>query len=394
MLNYWNFPAEIVEGPGAAGQLADWVRRLGAARPLIVGDAGVSSLDWFKSLWEQLKADFPAAGLFLEVRPNPGLRDALSGAAAIRAGGHDLVIGLGGGSPMDAAKGMVLALKADPRAFEWSVALDRFPYLADYPRLDLLPLIQIPTTAGSGAELSREAVLVDEERRIKLIVTHRDLLARVVLLDPALQTGLPVGLTAATGMDALTHHIEAYCSPLSQPMCEAIALEGIRLIREALPRAVAQGSDLSARGDMIRASAMAAVAFQKGLGGVHALAHPLGARFGLHHGLLNAVLLPYVLHANRSAIEDRLGRLGAYIGLRDSSFRGVMRWLLDLCREVGIPHTLAALRLKQDESEWVGSAAAGDHSSADTNPLPLTAADYSAIYVRAVRGEGLDAYKL
>ena len=135
-LNYWNFPAEIVEGAGAAGQLADWVRRLGASRPLIVSDAGVSSLDWFKSLWEGVKADFPAAGTFLDVRPNPGLRDALAGAEVIRAGGHDLVIGIGGGSPIDAAKGMVLASKADLRSFEWSVALDRFPYLADYPRLE------------------------------------------------------------------------------------------------------------------------------------------------------------------------------------------------------------------------------------------------------------------
>ena len=303
-------------------------------------------------------------------------------------GGHDSLIALGGGSALDAAKGIAL-LSRDANGlhnFEWSQLIERYPTLGDHPALDLPPLIAIPTTAGTGSELGREAVLTDTARGIKIVVGHRELLARSVILDPVLTVGLPKSLTAATGMDALTHHLESLFSPLYHPMSAGVAIEGVRLVKEHLQRAVHNGTDLAAREGMLVASASAAVAFQKGLGGVHALAHPLGAKHHKHHGLLNAVLLPYLLVANRPAIEADATRLARYLELPEASFDGLLGWVLELRSAVGIPHTLRELGLDGEDAQWVGEQAVADISSSETNALPLQAEDYSRIYLNAVNG--------
>jgi alcohol dehydrogenase class IV len=289
---------------------------------------------------------------------------------------------------MDAAKGISLAAVNEQGLvqFEWSSVIANYPSLADFPRLDLPRLIALPTTAGTGSELGREAVLTMSEQNIKRVISHPELLPASVILDPVLTRGLPPALTAATGMDALTHHIEAFCSPLYHPMSAGIAVEGIRLIQQHLANAHRDGNDMVAREGMLVASAMAAVAFQKGLGGVHALAHPLGARYHKHHGLLNAILLPYVLVANRETISADIARLARYLELQQPDFDGFLDWVLELRQRLGIAHTLRDIGLDAEEADWVGEQALADISSSDTNACVLSAADYSQIFRNAVYG--------
>jgi len=387
-LNYWNYPTEILCGVGALDQLAERCRLAGMRKPLLVTDPGMLELPPLHEVRRRLEADGIDYALFHGFSSNPTLEDITAGALALAEGSHDSLIALGGGSALDAAKGIALLSRdADGlRNFEWSQLVEHYPTLAEHPALDLPPLIAIPTTAGTGSELGREAVLTDSARDIKIVVGHRELLARSVILDPALTVGLPKSLTAATGMDALTHHLESLFSPLHHPMSAGVAIEGVRLVKEHLQRAVHNGTDLAAREGMLVASASAAVAFQKGLGGVHALAHPLGAKHHQHHGLLNAVLLPYVLVANRSAIEAEATRLARYLELPEASFDGLLGWVLELRSAVGIPHTLMELGLNGEDAQWVGEQAVADISSSETNALPLQAEDYSRIYLNAVNG--------
>ncbi|ALZ33325.1 iron-containing alcohol dehydrogenase [Pseudomonas aeruginosa] len=387
-LHYWNYPTDILCGVGALEQLPRRCALAGARRPLLVTDPGIRALEPLRLVRECLERAGIDHDLFHELSSNPSLAEVHGGARRFEAGGHDALIALGGGSALDAAKGIAL-LSRDPHGlerFEWTQTLRSYPTLADYPLLGLPPLLALPTTAGTGSELGREAVLTDTQLGIKRVVGHRELLAACVFLDPRLTRGLPPALSAATGMDALTHHLEALFSPLYHPMSAGIALEGVRLVRQHLENAVRDGNDLAAREGMLVASASAAVAFQKGLGGVHALAHPLGARHHLHHGLLNAVLLPYVLLANRPAIEADAARLARYLELDEASFDGLLAWILELRARIGIPANLAALGLDGEDAQWVGEQALADLSSSATNALPLDARDYARIYRQAVAG--------
>lgn len=387
-LNYWNYPTEILCGVGALDQLADRCRLAGMRKPLLVTDPGMLELPPLHEVRRRLEAAGIDYALFHGFSSNPALEEVTAGAGVLAEGGHDSLIALGGGSALDAAKGIAL-LSRDANGlqhFEWSQLIERYPTLGDHPALGLPPLIAIPTTAGTGSELGREAVLTDTARGIKIVVGHRELLARSVILDPVLTVGLPRSLTAATGMDALTHHLESLFSPLYHPMSAGVAIEGVRLVKEHLQRAVHNGTDLAAREGMLVASASAAVAFQKGLGGVHALAHPLGAKHHKHHGLLNAVLLPYLLVANRAAIEADATRLARYLELPEANFDGLLGWVLELRSAVGIPHTLKELGLNGEDAQWVGEQAVADISSSETNALPLQAEDYSRIYLNAVNG--------
>jgi alcohol dehydrogenase class IV len=249
----------------------------------------------------------------------------------------------------------------------------------------MAPVLAAPTTAGTGSEVGRASVITDEAARVKRIIFHPRMLPAIVILDPELTLGLPPKLTAATGMDALSHNLEAYCSPRYHPLAAGIALEGMRMVKDWLPVAVRDGSHLQARMHMLAASCMGATAFQRGLGAVHALAHPLGALYDAHHGTLNAVLMPYVLQANRPAIEARLIDLARYLGLAQASFDALLDWLLALRREIGIPHTLAALGIDGAQAELVGRMAVADGSAA-TNPIPFSAAEYVMILRKAVEG--------
>lgn len=387
-LHYWNYPTEIFCGPGALALLAERCTLLGMRNPLLVTDPGMLALEPLALLQAHLQqADIPFA-VFSNVASNPSLDDVAAGVAAFKTGQHDSLIALGGGSAMDAAKGISLAV-IDPNGldrFEWSQVITHYPSLADFPRLGLPKLIALPTTAGTGSELGREAVLTLSEQNIKRVISHPEMLPATVILDPVLTRGLPPALTAATGMDALTHHIEAFCSPLYHPMSAGVAVEGVRLIQQHLIDAHTDGQNMVAREGMLVASAMAAVAFQKGLGGVHALAHPLGARYHKHHGLLNAILLPYVLIANRQTISKDIARLARYLELEQPDFAGFLDWVLNLRQRLGIPHSLADIGLNDEDAEWVGTQALADISSSDTNACVLDAADYSQIFRNAVHG--------
>ncbi|MGF6200840.1 alcohol dehydrogenase class IV [Pseudomonas laurylsulfatiphila] len=387
-VHYWNYPTEIFCGPGALDLLAERCNLLGMRNPLLVTDPGMLALEPLALLKARLtEARIPFA-VFSDLASNPSMDDVARGVAAYYAGQHDSLITLGGGSAMDAAKGISLAA-VDPEGlvrFEWSQVMAHYPSLADFTRLNLPRLIALPTTAGTGSELGREAVLTQSELNIKRVISHPEMLPATVILDPVLTRGLPAALTAATGMDALTHHIEAFCSPLYHPMSSGVAVEGVRLIQQHLLNAYTDGQDLVAREGMLVASAMAAVAFQKGLGGVHALAHPLGARYHKHHGLLNAILLPYVLIANRDTISPDIARLARYLELPQADFQGFLDWVLELRQRLGIPHSLEEIGLDAKAADWVGEQALADISSSDTNACVLSAADYSQIFRNAVKG--------
>lgn len=387
-LHYWNYPTEIFCGPGALDVLAERCKLLGMRTPLLVTDPGMLALEPMALIKAHLQHADIAFAVFSDIDSNPSLNDVARGVAAFKAGRHDSLIALGGGSAMDAAKGISLA-SVDAQGLEqyqWSNVIASYPTLADFPHLDLPRLIALPTTAGTGSELGREAVLTLSEENIKRVVSHPELLPACVILDPVLTRGLPAVLTAATGMDALTHHIEAFCSPLYHPMSSGVAVEGIRLIQLHLCNAHRDGQNMVAREGMLIASAMAAVAFQKGLGGVHALAHPLGARYHKHHGLLNAILLPYVLVANRQAISQDIARLARYLELPQPDFDGFLDWVLQLREQLGIAHSLGEMGLDTDAADWVGEQALADVSSSDTNACVLSAADYTQIFRNAVQG--------
>lgn len=387
-LHYWNYPTEIFCGPGALEVLAERCKLHGMRNPLLVTDPGMLALEPMALIKAHLQQADIQFAVFSEIASNPSLDDVARGVAAFKAGQHDSLIALGGGSAMDAAKGISLAAVNEQGLvqFEWSSVIANYPSLADFPRLDLPRLIALPTTAGTGSELGREAVLTMSEQNIKRVISHPELLPASVILDPVLTRGLPPALTAATGMDALTHHIESFCSPLYHPMSAGVAVEGIRLIQQHLANAHRDGNDMVAREGMLVASAMAAVAFQKGLGGVHALAHPLGARYHKHHGLLNAILLPYVLVANRETISTDIARLARYLELKQPDFDGFLDWVLELRQHLGIAHTLRDIGLDAEEADWVGEQALADISSSDTNACVLSAADYSQIFRNAVYG--------
>ena len=390
-ISYWNYPTAIYAGENAVEVLPTLCQQRRLQRLLLVSDAGLTGIGMVDKISAILVTAGVSVDVFDGVQSNPTTDNVHAGAAAFRASGaaFDAIVALGGGSVMDAAKGIALVSRSPSGLsdFDWSIASTAYPSLADYPALNLPPLILIPTTAGTGSELSREAVITDPADQTKHVITHAELLATAVLLDPLLTTGLPAHLTAATGMDALTHHLEALVSPLYHPMSAGVALEGIRLIADHLPVTVRDPGNLESRTQMLVASAMAGVAFQKGLGGVHALAHALGARYHTHHGLLNAIVLPYVLDANRTAIAGPLRVLACLLGLPGTSVDDVIDWVLQLRSSLGIPHSLRDIGIQGDDAASIGRQAVADTSSSDTNPIAFSADEYAAIYMRAVAGQ-------
>lgn len=378
----WNYPTAIRFGPGRIRDLPAICAEFGIMRPLLVTDPGLAALPMVSAAIEaNVLAGVPTA-LFSDVRANPIAANIEAGITAYRAGRHDGVIAMGGGSALDAGK--VVAFMAGQRRPLWD-----FEDVGDWwTRADpnsIAPVIAVPTTAGTGSEVGRAGVILDTETHTKKIIFHPKMLPAVVILDPELTVGLPPDVTAATGMDALSHALEAYCAPGFHPMADGIALEAIRIIAEFLLRAVRDGGDLEARGHMLVAASMGATAFQKGLGAMHALAHPIGALFDTHHGLTNAVLMPYVLAFNREAIEPRMDRLAAYIGLANPSFDGFMSWLIDMRRELGVPHGLSEMRVDPARSNELAAMAARD-PSASGNPRPFDAAAAAEVLDAAFAG--------
>lgn len=378
----WNYPTTIKMGCGRLQELPFICKALGLTNPLLVTDAGLVSQSFVTQVLELIKAEGLGVALFSDVKPNPTGDNIEQGVQAYRAGGHDGVIALGGGSGLDAGK--AIALMSGQSCSIWDFEDIGSNWLRADPE-GIAPVIAIPTTSGTGSEVGRASVIVDEVKQIKKIIFHPKMMPQVVLADPELVAGLPAPLTAATGLDAFVHCLEAYCAPGYHPLADGIALEGMRLIKAWLYEAVKDGNNLCARSHMMVASSMGATAFQKGLGGVHALAHPLGALYDAHHGLLNAIILPYVLLRNRPAIEARLEHIAVCMGLIDTSFDGFIGWVLDFRKQLNIPHTLAEIGISTEQSVKVGQMAFDD-PSAGGNPIPLTADEYGVLFCQAVEG--------
>jgi len=378
----WNYPTTVWAGPGRLRDVADACRALGIRRPLLVTDRGLRDAPMIGTALDiDAAAGLPTA-LFAEVKGNPVWANIAGGLAAYRDHGADGVIAFGGGSALDAGK--AIAFMSGQTRPIWD-----FEDVGDWwKRADpagIAPIVAVPTTAGTGSEVGRACVITNEDTQEKKIIFHPKMLPGIVISDPELTVGLPPHITAATGMDAFVHCFEAYCAPGFHPMADGIALEGMRLISVHLPRALRNGTDIEARAHMLAAASMGAAAFQKGLGAVHSLAHPLGALYDVHHGLTNAVLLPYVMVHNRPAIAERMGVLGRLLGLDDPSFDGVLDWILRFRRDLGIPHSLADIGIPGDRAEEIGRLAEHDPSTGG-NPVPVDAAALTSIFRAALSG--------
>ncbi|WP_319772167.1 iron-containing alcohol dehydrogenase [Breoghania sp.] len=378
----WSYPTSIRFGAGRISELARAAKSAGFSRPLFVTDPGLAGLPITAAAMDVLKTEGMEAQLFSDVQPNPVSANVAAGVEAYKAGGHDGVIAFGGGSALDAGK--CIAFMTGQTRPIWD-----FEDVGDWwKRADpdgIAPIVAVPTTAGTGSEVGRAGVISNEETHTKKVIFHPLMLPKVVICDPELTVGMPPAITAGTGMDALAHCLEAYCAPSYHPMSEGIALEGMRLVKEALPRAYADGTDIEARAHMMSAAAMGATAFQKGLGAIHSLSHPVGAIYNTHHGLTNAVFMPYVLMHNRAAIEAKMGRLSAFLELPKPGFDGFLDWVMEMRSNLGIPHTLAELGLNSDKADLIAEMAVVD-PTAGGNPVELTVEGARAIFDAAMSG--------
>lgn len=370
-------------GAGRIKELPEACRSLGMQRPLLITDPALAALPMVQDTLEICRAAGLPCGLFSDVQGNPVEANVSAGVQAFKDGGHDGVIAFGGGSGLDAAKAVALMVGQTRPIWDFE---DREDWWTRINPDGMAPVVAVPTTAGTGSEVGRASVITDERDHTKKIIFHPKMLPAIVIADPELTLGLPAHITAATGMDALSHNLEAFCSPLFHPMAEGIAVEGMRLIKDWLPLAVADGSHLTARANMLVASSMGATAFQKGLGAMHSLSHPCGSVLNTHHGLTNAVVMPYVLEFNRSVISEKLVRLARFLDLPNPSFDAVLSWVLELREQVGIPHTLKEIGVTEEYAARLAPMAAADPSSG-TNPIPLTAANLEPLYLRCIRGE-------
>jgi alcohol dehydrogenase len=377
----WNYPTAIKFGPGRIAELPEVLKATGITKPLFVTDAGLVNLPVTQKTIQLLKDAGIPVGVFAEVKPNPISANVEAGIKVLREGGHDGVIAFGGGSGLDVGK--VIAFMAGQTRPMWD-----FEDIGDWwTRADpkgIFPIIAVPTTAGTGSEVGRAGVITDETTHTKKVIFHPLMMPKVVIADPELTVGMPRFITVGTGMDALAHCLEAYCAPGYHPLADGIAVEGIRLVFENLPKVVADPNDVEARGHMMSAAAMGATAFQKGLGAIHALSHPVGALYDTHHGMTNAVFMPYVLMVNKSAVEAKIARLAAYLGL-SPTFEAFLHAVIGLRLRLDVPHTLAEFKVDGAKRELIGDMAIVD-PTAGGNPVELTKARALEIFDRAMEG--------
>ncbi len=379
----WSFPAPIRFGAGRISELPRACLELGIRRPLLVTDPGLAALPMVSDAVVSCTQAGLACALFSEVRPNPVEANVHEGVRALRDGDHDGIIAFGGGSALDTGKAIgFMAAQSRPI---WDFE-DREDWWTRAEEDGMLPVVAVPTTSGTGSETGRASVITDARaEHTKRIIFHPRMMPGRVILDPELTLGLPAHLTAAVGMDALSHSLEAYSSPVFHPLAQGIALEAMRLVRDALPVAVKNPTDLPARSRMQVAASMGSTAFQKGLGAMHALSHPCSSLLDTHHGLTNAVVMPYVLVFNRPAVERKMAALARYLDLPDPSFPGVLDWILALREEIGIPHTLKDIGVDASFARRMAPMAAEDPSAA-TNPVPLDTGALERLYLRAIDG--------
>ncbi|MDC1287037.1 iron-containing alcohol dehydrogenase [Gammaproteobacteria bacterium] len=371
----WSYPTSIRFGAGRISEIADACNTAGMSKPLLVTDRGLANLPITQNVLDLLDQAGLGRSMFAEVDPNPNEKNLAAGLEAYHAGGHDGVIAFGGGSGLDLGK--VVAFMCGQTRPVWD-----YEDVGDWwTRADadkIAPIICVPTTAGTGSEVGRAGVLSNSVTHEKKIIFHPKLLAAVVICDPQLTVGMPAAITAGTGMDAFAHCLEAYCSPHYHPMSQGIAVEGMRLVKEYLPRVYADGNDIEARAHMMSAAAMGATAFQKGLGAIHALSHPIGAFYNSHHGTTNAVVMAPVLKFNRVAIEQRIEALAAYLGIA-GGFDGFYDYVVELNASLGIPANLTELGVTDPDMDWLVASALKD-PSVGGNPVEMTEANTRALF--------------
>ncbi|QFT73780.1 iron-containing alcohol dehydrogenase [Ruegeria sp. THAF33] len=379
LVGNWSYPTAIKFGAGRIRELPEACAAAGMKKPLLVTDKGLADLPITGSTLDIMEAAGLGRGLFSDVDPNPNEKNLEAGVAAYNAGGHDGVIAFGGGSGLDLGK--MVAFMAGQTRPVWD-----FEDIGDWwTRADadaIAPIIAVPTTAGTGSEVGRASVITNSETHAKKIIFHPKVLPTVVICDPELTVGMPKFITAGTGLDAFAHCVEAFSSPHYHPMSQGIALEGMRLVKEYLPRAYADGTDIEARAQMMSAAAMGATAFQKGLGAIHAMSHPIGAVFNTHHGTTNAVCMPAVLDFNAPAIADRFQQAAAYLGI-DGGFDGFRAFVQNFNDSLGIPRTLSKLGVTEASIPELVEGAIIDPSCGG-NPIELTKDNLTQLFKAAL----------
>ena len=374
LIGNWSYPTTIKFGAGRISELGEACRNAGITKPLFVTDKGLAEMEITARSLALLEEAGLGRSLFCEVDPNPNDQNVEEGLKVYREGGHDGVVAFGGGSGLDLAK--VLAFMSGQRRPIWDFEdVGDWWTRADPDGID--PIVAVPTTAGTGSEVGRASVITNSQNREKKIIFHPKILPSVVICDPELTVGMPPSITAGTGMDAFAHCLEAYCSPHYHPMSQGMALEGMRLVKEFLPRAYADGSDLEARAHMMSAAAMGATAFQKGLGAIHAISHPIGAHHHTHHGTTNAVVMQQVLMFNRPAVESILGKAANYLEI-DGGFEGFLAFVGALNRSLNIPANLTELGVQSPDIDRLVHDALADPSTGG-NPVPMTAENTRAL---------------
>lgn len=379
LVGNWSYPTAVKFGAGRIAELGEACAAAGIKRPLLVTDRGLAGLPVTQGVLERMEAAGLGRAMFSEVDPNPNEVNLAAGVAAFNEGGHDGVIALGGGSGLDLGK--LVAFMAGQTRPVWD-----FEDIGDWwTRADadaIVPIVAVPTTAGTGSEVGRAGVLTNSETHVKKIIFHPKVLPAVVICDPELTVGMPKAITAGTGLDAFAHCVEAFSSPHYHPMSQGIALEGMRLVIENLPKAYENGEDLEARAHMMSAAAMGAVGFQKGLGAIHALSHPVGAHFGTHHGTTNAVCMPAVLEFNAPMIAERFDRAAPYLGI-NGGFAGFKAFVAEFNDRLGIPQGLKALGVTEDSIPALVKDAVTDPSCGG-NPVELNEENLADLYRAAM----------
>ena len=375
----WNYPTTIWFGNQRINEIQKACESLNIQKPLIVTDPGILKTDIIEKINSSLNTK---ANIFSDVQSNPTGNNVELGVSYFNSNAHDGVIAVGGGSGMDVGKGIAFMAGQDRPLWDFE---DIGDYWTRANSEAIKPIIAVPTTAGTGSETGRAGVYTNELTKEKKIIFHPKMLPAIVILDPELTVPLPKSLTAFTGMDALAHCLESYCSNFFHPFSQGIALEGMFIVKNNLINAYHDGSNLDARGSMLAASSMGSIAFQKGLGAIHSLSHPVGAMYNTHHGLTNAVFMPYVLKRNKKIIEEKIISLSRYLNLEDQTFEGFMNWILYLRKELSIPHTLKELIQDDSKFEEMSKMAKNDPSTGG-NPITLEIKDFYNLYKDSFSG--------
>jgi len=397
MSNYnWNYPNTVWFGNGRIKDLPKACKILNINKPLFVTDKDLVKTKMVENALEiNKKANLPTT-VFSDLKGNPLGSSVKNGSEIFKNGNYDGVISFGGGSSLDVGKSIALQSATNRPLWDFTdggIFWEKKKFSASMAENQISnpekikPTIAIPTTAGTGSETSRAAAIINDETKVKKIVFHPKMLPTLTILDPQLTVGMPAFLTAATGMDAFAHNLEAYCAPGYHPMADGIALEGMSLIKKWLAVAVNEGENLEARGHMITSSSMGATAFQKGLGAIHSLSHPVNSLFNVHHGLSNGIFMPYVLTFNRSTIENKIAKLSEYLDLKEASFNSFVDWVLELREQIKIPHTISESAKITDQDIEKMSPMALDDPCTPGNPKKTTLDDMASMYQHSIEGK-------